>query len=1157
MCDLGDKKKMSNKKNKIISSIALIITCSLLLGAIIPSAQAIDTKYIKACDKGPSQLPTANIQKTTLVNYDENSYLDDYAYLAAIPTAVFNYDNTLISHPLLFYEDEYKWEEDRERIFNAYQGLDYFMEDWMEYSNGKLDQKILINMDENDASKWDAKETITIKANNPYEIASKIALQDWSYTDDAVIAVIDQEFKRLNNEESGTISGKIVIDKAVKQEHFEVEQTNSLNPVSNDFTVPDGYMYVYARCWYPSITVRVSLPLPGFEMSRQIVIPSGDKDLQLYCNYNGEWMQTLALDAWNQGGGMDREKDGTYAYSTGRWRAAVTDIPTKKLVEIVERHGSWRDIIKSLKKVIYEVDITMYPGERITLFDDLPFDCRNVKIELDSKSANADLSFCLIGPSGEEIDCDKEGVIQVDRLGGLLPGESYDLAIFNKEDVKGSFEYDISYSYQENKTKYESDCLTNAAEGAILASTLNAPLLYTSKKELPRETIDTLNRLGVKKIYLVNLGSRLSKGAEDELKDTVTIKENYRNHKEIYDAICDKTESNDVIISTIDPWKPWYVFERTATNEIEMPYALHIGPAAYCAAHHGAPVLITENHPELSSAVIWHNVDWKTASINPVASSPTTAEMYLTGKRVYDFLKEYGFDEPGDEKESMITVAGQFNIGASWDRVFFGPANYGRFFGSPTDTAYWISRNIFYPAVIFENPGMNPSGVTMINGSVSHRRNILPWGGTGILGGLKIDRPSGEEIMTYPVVSTFVHYEHRFNERSSKYWGFTYQCADGLVPGETNTMNPIDQGISAYSSEKGSIFPDMSMSDVIPAYLRKGGYSNALSTNFDAVVESVNNGVLLWNHYGHGFHGDGGLTQYFYNKNDPNPWRMYEFYLGSTEEPDTLTIEIHGILPALLGNPDMNGLFRTALDWASAKNPVRDKISNLLSIIPIIRRIVPDGILDTQDYYDGMINTLLLSKIGCTSANGTQIDDAIENLHSAGYTTNACLMATKYIHLMLIRHGSSFQIMDPWPTSWYGSVWAQSVMRDIILGDTVGEAFNKGISHVGILYLTDPPQWWWDNSECVCYYGDPDLRMFVPSTEYSDNNYWTEEDVQPIKYDEELNLAGHMQYGATSYPHEKEPDAEIPLWAIILIAVILVLIVVAGAVRSDKKNKKK
>jgi hypothetical protein len=1127
-------KLLNNSKLIFILFIVII----LFTGAIIPAIQAEDPKYITGFDKGPSYIPVVPMKKVTFVNFDENSYIDDYAYLSAVPASVFNDEGKLYSHPLLFYQDPLNIKNEKERSLDAYQGIKYFMEDFMNYSNGNLDQMILVNVPTNKLElNWKAKEKVTIEEDDPYKIASEIALQDWSYSNNAVIAVIDEDFKRLDNKVRGKVEGKISIDKSIKKEHFEVEQTNSLNPVSNDFTVPEGYMYVYARCWYPSVTIKVSLPIPGFEMDRQLVIPSGDKDMQIYCMYNGDWMQTTAFDSWNSGGGMDKEKGGTYAYANGKWRAAITDIPTKKLIEVIERHGTWLQVLKNLKNVIYQVDITIYPGERVTLFEELPFDCRGVRIELKSVS-NADLDFCLIGPSGEEIATDEDGVIEVEKLGGLLPGESYDLAIFSVDDKKGTFDYEVSYSYEESKTKYESDCLTNAVEGSILASTINAPLLYTSKKELPQATSDALYRLGVKNIYLVNLGNYLSNGAKNNLNDIATLKKDYKRYEDIYEAICDKTSSNDIIISTIEPWRPWYVYERAPTDEIEMPYALHIGPAAFIAAHHGSPVLITDNHEELSSAIIWHNEYWnKGASYAPGGSSPTTAEMYLTGKRVYDFFDKLGLDKNG--MESMITVAGQFNIGASWDRVFFGKANYGRFFGSPVDTAYWISRDMFYPALIFENPALNPNGINMINGSASHRRKILPWG----KGGLKIDKPPKEEKMKYPVLSSFIHYEHRFNERASKYWGFTYQCADGLIPGVTNTMNPIDQGVSAYIDSEGSIFPDMSMSDVLPAYLTKGGFDNAFSTNFDAVAENVNNGVILWNHFAHGFHDNSGLTQYWYNKNDPNPWRMYEFYLGSTEEPDTLTIEIHGILPAILGTPNINGIFRSALDWAPAKANIRDKISNLLSIIPIVRRIIPQGITDTQDYYDGMINTLLLSKIGCIVVNGTQFDDNIKNLHSAGYITNACLMATKYIHLTLIRHGTSFQIMDPWPTSWYGSVWAQSVPRDIILGDTVGEAFNKGISHVGILYLSDPPQWWWDNSECVCYYGDPDLRMFVPSTDYSYNNHWAEKDTEPLKYNEHLSINGHTPFGASKYPNEREAGIKIPLWVILILLIGLLLII--------------
>ena len=131
--------------------------------------------------------------------------------------------------------------------------------------------------------------------------------------------------------------------------------------------------------------------------------------------------------------------------------------------------------------------------------------------------------------------------------------------------------------------------------------------------------------------------------------------------------------------------------------------ALFIGPAAYIAAHHGSPVLIVDNHPELSSAVVWHNEFWRRFSADR-EYVPSVAEMVLTGKRVYDFLKLYDFDKEG--LETIITVADQYDIGVPWDRVFPGVANSGRFCGSPVDTAYWISRNVFYPALIFENPAL-------------------------------------------------------------------------------------------------------------------------------------------------------------------------------------------------------------------------------------------------------------------------------------------------------------------------------------------------------------------------------------------------------------------------------------------------------------------
>jgi len=248
----------------------------------------------------------------------------------------------------------------------------------------------------------------------------------------------------------------------------------------------------------------------------------------------------------------------------------------------------------------------------------------------------------------------------------------------------------------------------------------------------------------------------------------------------------------------------------------------------------------------------------------------------------------------------------------------------------------------------------------------------------------------------------------------------------------------------------------------------------------------------------------------------------------------------------LLSNPNWDGVFRTSLDFAPAKRPVLDIIGNLLSR-PILNKLTPrlGWLKDTEDYYDGIVGSSFLSALGTVEVTGFDIDESIGNIHSCGLITAACLPAYKYLHLTMVRHGSPFQIIDPWGTSWYSSFWEATIPRDMALGDTIGEAYVKGMGHVGILYITDPPQWWWDKAENVCYFGDPDLRAFIPSTEYSDNNHWERDDVQPIRYDEELTINGHMPYGASDYPHEKEHLTFLQRYSLIIAFAVIVSVLIS------------
>lgn len=1163
---------MEKIKFRINVFMTLLAVFIMLIGTVLPSILAVNVDHISGFDKGPSYKPVVPMEKVTFVNFDEDSYLDDYAYLAAIPTSVFDDGEKLFSNPLLFYQDEYKYDDDIERSFNAREGLDYFMEDWMTYCNGKMDKMTLINVPENKLdSSWKAKEYTTIEGDNPYEIANQIALSEWSYSDDAVVAIIDEEFEESVCDFSNRLKGEIPV-KELKTEHFEVPQTNQLDPIFNEFTVPEGYKYIKARVWYPCF--YRTLGFGAFEGLANVSIPSGDKDLQLYCNYNDDWMQTAAISEWNQKSGMDHDIAESYVYKNGKWRVSITDVPTKG----GGRYGTFFEAVKSMiLGVVYQVDITLYPGVIVAIPENPPFGCRDINFKLTWEDENEPLGFSIIGPAGEEIVTSSEGdidykEIHLDQIGQCLDGENYKVCVYSLDGVNIPVSFELEYSWKQNITEKEGFALSSATEGAVLGSILNSPLLYVKSTEICEETKEALYKLGVENVYLVDLGGQLDEDVIDEINCIGEIKTHYTEYNQIYDDIMDKTGSNDVIFSTLDPYTYWYVTEIRSGGEYDA--ALPLGPAAFLAAHHGSPVIIVDSHPELSSAVVWHTEFWKRTAYRPNGNDPSVAEMHLTGKRVYDFLGAYGFDQIG--RETIITVAGQYDIAPSWSRMFAGMAKSAIFLYTPVDQAYWINRNMFYPALIFVNPAMNPDGVELTTGGENKRR-MFP--SRGPLGLKTIKEPSTVRLK-YPVHLTFASYTHRFNERAGKYYGFKYQSADGIVPGETRSLEPIDQdSIKKYTGKDGAFWPDMSASDIIPFYMEKGDYDIAYCSNFVDTMSNINKGVIYWSLSSHGFNTDSGLLIFWdptgegqdrgcisggdlppgtAAKKDLNPWRSYEWLLGSTDEPDTMSFEIHGIIPMLLGNPNFDGLFRTALDFAPAKKPIRDAVHNVLAKIPIINRILPQGMLDTNDYYDGQICEALFSVFGYTWYTGYAMDDELENLHSMVFLTGVCLTATKYAHLTLIRHGSVAQIIDPWSTSWYGTMWQQSIPRDLILGDTLGEAYNKGISHVGILHIgddTNPPQWWWDNNENVCMYGDPNLRMFVPGKTYSDKNYWERDEVHPLKYSEELNVDGHMPFGATEYSHEKEPEPIISFWFMAII-IILAIVVVAVTIIFKKTKKR-
>jgi hypothetical protein len=1165
---------MVKLKNKTKYFIVFILIGAMLFSSILPVVNAKSADYINGFDKGPSYTSVVPLKRTTFIDFDKDSLIDDYAYLAAVPTAVFrdqNPDNNrLYSHPLLFYQDKMDLEEKNDEVdekitLDAYKGLDYFMQDWSEYCNEDFDQVTLVNVEKEKISKWgNTKNLKSIDSDDSFEIAKELALNDWKYSDSAVVSIISEEFKESEIEIENKLSGTLGVNEVLTETKLELPQTNSLNPTSARFDVGDEYKYLFADCWWD-----------GILLGGAVMIPTGDPDMQLYCRMNEGWIQTAAAAAWNVFSPIGHEYTQSYVYKPGEWEVKVTDLPTEGeaprkniLGGLLTLQGSIAGMLQ--KGVTYHVDVTMYPGIDIEIPDLPPHGCRNTHFKLEWNDPSVLLGFCLIGPAGEVIYTAIEDnrtdnqEINLHTLGQCAENENYKLSVFSMNDISKPVDFDIKYSWEQGITEEKSDALANAAEGAVLASSINAPLLYIKDDEIPKETEEAIYKLGVENIHLIDIGNRINSDTKNRLGNIAPISKQYTKYKEIFDKIRGISGSNDVVFTTIDPWTEWYFAKMEPGKETKE--ALFLGPATFSAAHHGTPVIIIDNFVKLSSASTYHTETWRHFSQRRYDGQPSSAEMYLTGKRIYSFLNDYEFDKEG--LESIITVADQFDIGTPWDRMFVGVANPGRFIGSPVDTAYWISRNMFYPALIFVNPALSSEGVTLTNGSLSRREGLTgllkyPFGNT-----LHIYRESQEERFNFPVMCSFVTQKYRFNERASKYYGAVYQCADGLIPGVSETHETIDMGsIAKHNPDKtGQYFPDMSESEMVPFYFNRGGFDVAMSTNFEKVTENLNKGCIIWLHASHGHQGGGGHTE-FWNPSEAfttpgrfiagamkqeNPVAGYDWYMGSTDEPDTMSMDVIGFIP--FTNIHLGIIPATGQDWGLARKPIREMLNKI--IFPKYKNFP----FEVENLYDGVTGSLGFTRRTIKSVYSPEMDEKLENLHSLGFITNICQTANTYFQINLIRHGSVFQVEDPWATSWYATVWRETIPRDLALGYTMGEAYARGISHVGILYLGgagvdgSEPQWWWDTAESVVYYGDPDLRVFVPGTEYSDNNYWEQKDTVSLPYEKEYSINGHTPFGATEHPYEKGPKTFIDqnLFVLVILAIIVILLVALLAMGRKK-----
>ncbi len=1112
---------------------AIIVTLMLLTGL----AGCLDEDDGERADGTPgapgvSWKDVVAVKRATLVGFDKESTTDDYAYMAAVPASVF-YDSrsdNIYASPVLYYEQPFSGAQD-EASLNAEDGIGYFLEDYSVWADGEPVLLEAINMDESAASglqdEYGFANLATISEGSAAGVAAKIAERNWEYSDKAVVAIIDDNVPDISDTSSGTVDGTLKTA-PVKVGHFQGrKEPDPVVPTFHDFTVDRPYSYITAYMtwgedWNPlaDITER-----------------GKDPDLQLYAwDLGDSGAQVAASEEWNVLSGAS-EEIGTFAYTTGSWSAAVTYMPTESYDEdgqplrdrpefpkgpdgiAVGRGGTpvqpavsvdtgdgaqggtgaWRPAADGsrlsvdalpgpLSSVVeYDIEYTMYPGVDVELPEDTPYGVTSASFELTWADPDCTLGLLIRGPSGAEIGrALADSTSQTMEL-AQLGEDRYTASVIDLTGgEEGSIDFTVRYEWTSTLPRSYGDSLSSAAQGAVLASVENAPLLYALADGVPGSTLSALDTLGVKKVYLMDIGGHGGSGIVEELEDHRSTLQTGLNVQRIGDfrtaasMIQERTGQYEIVFSSISPYSYWKIAVRQPDGE--WPGATAAGPAAYIAAHHGTSVIFLENHPEISPAAAWHTVAWLEEA--PGRSPPSVGCMVLEGHTVYDFIDDIGLDGPA--KEPMVTVAGQFDIGITFDRSLVGPALPGRIMGTPVDQAQWVSRSALYQAMIHANPAVDPT-LDPHDGS-----RIMGSASTRTAGVLTITREEVEVTTTYPVLNTWVSFQHKFNELGAEYWGTPYTSARGVTPFITPSDHPLDPN---------GRYPDMTSSEVIPMYFEAAGYDNVFTTSTSTSFENLNRGAILWFEVMHGGSSRSGVVGFWEDsQRESNPWRGYEenvLYLrGATDDPDVVTMNKH-----------------IGLDAQPSTGPR-----------------LPNGVI--PETHDGIIIALAQQE-QTNYVDGYMFDEYMDNIHSVGFSAGSCLIADTYLHLSMVRHGSVFQVIDPWLTSWYSAMAMNLFARGLNDGYTVGQAYEEGISHVGIEYLMDG--WWWDIFENVVFFGDPNLKPFVP------NLAWE----KPVGLKGGKVVSGHSPYGAGEHPNTIEDTTllELGVLAGAVIGVAMVAVV--------------
>jgi len=679
-------------------------------------AYLLDFSIQSSATPHPDPIPQPEITpiaKTFIINNDHNSNMDEYGYLASIPACNYLNNGERYLAPIVYEGDDtptnyFETEYDRGTADDTTQ---YLIDDWNYYLSlyGKT------------ASEYNV-------PSNPIEAAAEIATENWDSSDLAVIAVDGSGYE---DSVRTVISRTRTLRRVVETEEIESDDP----ALESDL----GYVMIIGPKWC-AINVSVyGISAPSQASTGSILTNA----FPLYIN--------VGSDDWPTP--YDIEGDAIDIYNP------------------VTRMGVWAAKSGMMNNFYDHIKITKYAGHRYRMRVRDPDSALNVKIQTDEPS---DLLVFLVDPQGHlrapDIPQWNGPIMPMHQWNGfhnetgfdrwrtwnpephtefsaevLHPEKGIWTAIVVPRNADGP---DVRYSVTGEIRKTSSDradAAISAANAAVIASQEGVPLLYVNENDVPSETQNALDDLGVERAIFVERG-RIGRRVKLKLP---TIEADLKTMQEIIDYIKGYDHSENYITITSIKSGDGYFAPASMLAAYHCSPVLRIGDAVQSGIfikeinpgamadrieswrllagdyYHGSRA--PGHLPVHTEAVEQDQMELLKSMIDFILHPDTAEELPPLGRDakrywneelhngIHDWIEGYGLDLEGQEAYCFVAPRDDIYIPAH--SVMMGDNSYsGHIPGhTPAYSSSIIVRNILYPAIIYSNPNRDITTSQLMN----------------------------------------------------------------------------------------------------------------------------------------------------------------------------------------------------------------------------------------------------------------------------------------------------------------------------------------------------------------------------------------------------------------------------------------------------------